>query len=106
MFMIDMHGTLALATASSSSRTPGERYCGSCIANATRSKSAGLNAVVPPADNCPGRFFELTSTSPSRPLTGRRTMAPSLLINSASAGRHTSFTVCPASASFVPSNEP
>jgi hypothetical protein len=37
MFMIDMHGTLLRATASSSSRTPGERYCGSCIASATRS---------------------------------------------------------------------
>src|SRR5215470_1969141 len=36
-FMIDMHGTLDLATESSNSRTPGERYCGSCIASATRS---------------------------------------------------------------------
>ncbi len=43
MFMIDMHGTLDLATASSSSRTPGERYCGSCMASATRSKSAGFD---------------------------------------------------------------
>src|SRR5262245_47849773 len=46
------------------------------------------------------------STSPSRPLTGRRTMAPSRLIKSASAGRHTKFTVCLASASFVPKSEP
>ena len=37
MFMIDMHGTFAFATALMSSRTPGERYCGSCIASATRS---------------------------------------------------------------------
>jgi len=37
MFMIDMHGTFESATASSSSRTPGERYCGSCIARAIRS---------------------------------------------------------------------
>ena len=37
MFMIDMHGTRAVATASSNSRTPGERYCGSCIARTTRS---------------------------------------------------------------------
>ena len=37
MFMIDMHGTLARAQASSSSRTPGERYCGSCIPSTTRS---------------------------------------------------------------------
>ena len=37
MFMIDMQGTRAFATDSSSSRTPGERYCGSCIASATRS---------------------------------------------------------------------
>ena len=35
--MIDMHGTRDRATASSNSRTPGERYCGSCIAKATRS---------------------------------------------------------------------
>jgi hypothetical protein len=33
-------------------------------------------------------------------------MAPSRLIKSASAGRHTKFTVCPASASFVPKSEP
>ena len=31
MFMIDMQGTRDFATASSSSRTPGERYCGSCM---------------------------------------------------------------------------
>jgi hypothetical protein len=37
MFMIDMHGTPERATASSSSRTPAERYCGSCMASATRS---------------------------------------------------------------------
>ncbi len=37
MFMIDMHGFRDFATASSSSRTPAERYCGSCIASATRS---------------------------------------------------------------------
>jgi hypothetical protein len=36
MFMIDMHGTFAVATASSNSRTPGERYWGSCIARATK----------------------------------------------------------------------
>jgi hypothetical protein len=37
MFMIDMQGTLALATASINSRTLGTRYCGSVIANPTRS---------------------------------------------------------------------
>ena len=37
MFMMDMQGTFAFATASSSSRTAGERYCGSCMASATRS---------------------------------------------------------------------
>src|SRR5450432_829328 len=54
MFMIDMQGTPALATASSSSRT----------------------------------------------------MAPSLLIRSASTGRHTRCTSCPASAILVPRSEP
>src|SRR5258707_15026215 len=106
MFMIDMQGTLALATASSSSRTPGERYCGSCMASATRWCSEGLTPAVPPADILPGSFFELISTSPSRPLTGMRTIAPSLLIRSASAGRHTRCTACPASASLVPRSEP
>ena len=37
MFMIDMQGLRDFATASSNSRTPGERYCGSCMANPTRS---------------------------------------------------------------------
>ena len=34
---VDMQGTFDFATASSSSRTPGERYCGSCMARPTRS---------------------------------------------------------------------
>src|SRR5258705_13683115 len=106
MFMMDMHGTLALATAASNSRTPGERYCGSCIASATRWESDGFTPAVPPADILPGSFFELISTSPSRPLTGIRTIAPSLLISSASAGAHTRCTACPASASLVPRSEP
>src|SRR6266581_2393342 len=106
MFMIDMQGSLALATASSSSRTPGERYCGSCMASATRWCSEGLTPAVPPADILPGSFFELISTSPSRPLTGMRTIAPSLLIRSASAGRQIRCTACPASASLVPNSEP
>ena len=37
MFMIDMQGTRDFATASSNSRTPGERYCGSCMASPIRS---------------------------------------------------------------------
>ncbi len=37
MFMIDMQGTFAFAIAASSSRTPGDPYCGSCIASAMRS---------------------------------------------------------------------
>src|SRR3974377_2427305 len=57
MFMIDMHGTLARATASSSSRTPGERYCGSCIASATMSYSPGLGPALPPAGIFPGSLF-------------------------------------------------
>src|SRR5688572_8158599 len=35
-----------------------------------------------------------------------RTIAPSWLIRSASAGRHTSLTVCPASANLAASSEP
>ena len=44
MFMIDMHGTRISPPQSSSSRTPGERYCGSCIARPTRSYSLGIDA--------------------------------------------------------------
>jgi hypothetical protein len=106
MFMIDMHGTRALATASSSSRTPGERYCGSCIASTTRSYCAGLMPAVPSAESLPGSFRESTSTSPSRPLTGMRTRVPLVLMASASAGRQISFTVWPASSSLVASREP
>jgi hypothetical protein len=76
------------------------------MASATRSKSAGLNAVVSPADRFPGTFLELISTTPSQPLTGRRTIAPSLLIKPDSADRHTSFTVWPARANFLPRNDP
>ena len=35
--MIDMQGTLALATLSSRSRNSRAPYCGSCMASATRS---------------------------------------------------------------------
>ena len=34
---IDMQGTLDVATRDNSSRTPGDPYCGSCMASATRS---------------------------------------------------------------------
>ena len=44
MFMIDMQGTRDLATASSSSRTPGERYCGSCMASPIEVVIAGIDA--------------------------------------------------------------
>src|SRR5690349_21127436 len=106
MFMIDMHGTLAFAIASRSSRTPGERYCGSCIASATRSYSFGLMAAGTSAESLPGSLRESTSTSPSRPLTGRRTRVPSLLMSSASWGRQTSFTLWPAMRSLVASSDP
>src|SRR6516165_8582234 len=39
--MIDMQGTFARPTASRSSRTPADRYCGSCTASPTRSYRAG-----------------------------------------------------------------
>ena len=42
MFMIDMQGTRDVATASRSSRTPFDPYCGSCIASPIRSKYFGL----------------------------------------------------------------
>ena len=61
---------------------------------------------MPVARSFPGNDFVLTSTRPSRPFTGMRTMAPSRLMSSASAGRQTSVTSWPASASFMPSNEP
>ncbi len=106
MFMIDMQGTLALATASSNSRTPAERYWGSCIARTTRSKSAGSADAGPPAVSFPGSARESSSTNPSRPFTGMRTRAPSLLMRSASAGRQINLTVWPASTSLMASSEP
>src|SRR5689334_20113024 len=105
MFMIDMQGLRDLATRSRSSRTPGERYCGSCIARPTRSYFEG-SASVPVASTLPGAFFELISTSPSRPFTGMRTIAPFELMSAASCGRQTSVTSWPPSASFTPSSEP
>src|SRR4051812_6466007 len=105
MFMIDMQGTFDFATASSSSRTPGERYWGSCMASETRSNARGSTSV-PTAETLPGSAFEFTSTSPSRPFTGMRTMAPFSLMSFASAGRHTSVVSWPARASFTPSSEP
>jgi len=46
MFMIDMHGTFERATRSSNSRTPGEPYCGSCMASATRSTGSSSRKRV------------------------------------------------------------
>ena len=47
-----------------------------------------LNVILPgDVIGFPVSFFELISTRPSRPLTGMRTIAPSLLIRSASAGK-------------------
>ena len=106
MFMIDMHGTRLVATASSSSRTPGERYCGSCIASATRSKSAGLTSPGPAARRLPGNFFEFSSTGSLRPRTGRRTIAPSLLNASISAGRQTIVILWPPNSNLVASSDP
>jgi hypothetical protein len=45
-------------------------------------------------------------TSSAEPFTGSRTIAPSLLKSSASAGRHTISTRCPASTSLVASSDP
>ena len=104
--MIDMHGTRDSATASSSSRTPGERYCGSCIASAIRSYSDGLTAPGPSADRRPGSLRVSISTGADRPLIGMRTWAPSELIASTSAGRQTSFTLLPANSSFAASRDP
>ena len=106
MFMIDMQGTLALATRSSNSRTSDERYCGSCIASTTRSNSEGSASAGPPAESFPGSVRESSSVRPSRPLTGVRTRVPSLLMRSASAGRQINFAVWPASSILVASNEP
>jgi hypothetical protein len=92
MFMIDMHGTRASAIASTSSRTPCERYWGSCIARPTSSYAPGSTAVGSSAESWPGSVRESISTSVSSPLTGMRTRVPSRLIRSASSGRHTSVT--------------
>ena len=106
MFMIDMHGTLDFATASSSSRTPGERYCGSCMASPTRSKSFGFTSPGPAADTLPGSLRESISIASLRPFTGMRTRKPSALMRSASAGRQTSFTLWPPNSSLEASSDP
>ncbi len=106
MFMIDIVGFRLFATASSSSRTPGERYCGSCIASATRSKSDGLTSPGPAADSLPGKLRELSSMGSLRPRIGKRTRAPSLLKASTSAGRQTIVILWPPNSSFVARSEP
>ena len=105
MFMIDRHGTFACATASRNSRTPGARYWGSCIARPTRSKSAGSTSGAARRERT-RQTTRLHVQIPSRPRIGKRTRNPSALIDSASAGRHTSLTVCPASSSLLASSEP
>ena len=106
MFMMDMHGSFAFATPSSSSRTPLERYCGSCMASTTRSYPASLIALGTSALSFPGSLRESTSRGPSRPFTGSRTRVPSLLMSSASAGTQMSFASWPAANSFVASRDP
>ena len=106
MFMIDMHATPEVATRSNSSRTPAKRYCGSCMAKATRSYSPGSAPSGPPADNRPGKSRESISTWPSRPRTGKRTRMPSALIRSASSGRQISFAEWPASNNLAARSEP
>ena len=68
MFMIDMHGTCDSATASSSSRTPGERYCGSCIASPTRSNAFGSTRRCPPRDSLPGSVLRVDLDQALAPL--------------------------------------
>ncbi len=106
MFMIDMHGTRDFATASSNPRTPGEPYCGSCMARPIRSYSRGSTPFAPAADTWPGSRRESISTGSARPRIGRRTRNPSELMRSASSGRQTSFTECPPNMSFDASSEP
>jgi hypothetical protein len=45
-------GTRALATASSSSHTPEERYCSSCIAKATSARYAGAIHIASSVKAC------------------------------------------------------
>jgi hypothetical protein len=54
-----------------------------------------LTSPVPPADTLPGSLRESISIGALRPRIGMRTRKPSVLINSASAGRQTSFTEWP-----------
>ena len=106
MFMMDMQGTRDFATLSSSSRTPGERYCGSCIARPIRSNADGFTSAGPAAETLPGNLRESISTGSLRPRTGIRTRKPSALIRSASAGRQTSVTLWPANIIFDASSDP
>ena len=106
MFMIDMHGTRDLPTASSSSRTPGERYCGSCMHRPIRSYFFGSTPVAGPAVTLPGSLRDSSSTGSLRPRTGSLTLNPSALIRSASAGRQTRWMEWPPNKSFEASSEP
>ena len=101
----DMHGTFALAIASSSSRTPD-----SVLRLLHRERDevvfGRLDRVGPSAESLPGSFHECTSTSPSFPLTGMRTRAPAVLNASTSAGRQTSVALWPAARILVARREP
>ena len=104
--MMDIQGILDAARPSSSSLTPLERYCGSCIAKTARSYSLGSTVSGPDADNFPGRSVDLISNSPSRPLIGIRTRVPFLFIRSDSAGKHIRCALCPAKTIFVANKDP
>ena len=58
MFMIDITGFFDAATRSSSSRTAGARYCGSCMASTTRSKPAGSVSAGVAAESEPASLPE------------------------------------------------
>src|SRR6516164_3850106 len=71
-----------------------------------RSYPRGSTSVAPAADTRPGSLRESSSMGSLRPRIGIRTRNPPELIRSASAGRQTSLTECPASRIFDASNEP
>ena len=81
------------ATRPISSRTPSARYWGSCMARQTRSNFAGSASPAPQAFSLPRATRLSSSTRPSRPRTGMRTLQPWALMALASAGRQTSVTL-------------
>ena len=106
MFMIARQGLRDWPTRPINSRTPGEPYCASCMPSTIRSNLPGSASSGVLAESSPGNPFDEISSSPSRPLIGKRTTVPSRLIKSAVPLVQTNETLCPAISNLVLNSEP